>query len=105
LACTSLRRKFRLLSLDLFLAGFRKMDGRGGLVGLQWMFLLYGLVTIIVGISLLWWLPDRPLPPGEVRARTGWRRWSPKSPPALKGEDAVALTADEAGRCTTSCGS
>jgi hypothetical protein len=53
------------------------------------MFLLYGLVTIIVVISLLWWLPDLPLPPGEVRAMTGWRRWLPKSPPALKREDAV----------------
>ena len=64
------------------------MDGLGGLVGFQWMFLLYGLVGIIVGISLLWWLPDRPLPPGETRDRMGWRKWIPESRPALTGEDA-----------------
>jgi MFS family permease len=75
--------------VGLVSAGFQKMDGRGGLVGFQWMFLLYGLVTIILGISLLWWLPDRPLPPGETRTRPGWRRWLPKSPPALNGDDAV----------------
>lgn len=74
--------------VGLVSAGFQKMDGLGGLVGFQWMFLLYGLVGIIVGISLLWWLPDRPLPPGEVRNRNGWRKWIPQSRPALTGEDA-----------------
>ncbi|KAI9673265.1 MAG: hypothetical protein M1829_004330 [Trizodia sp. TS-e1964] len=69
-------------------AGFQKMDGLGGLVGFQWMFLLYGLVTFIVGISLLWWLPDRPLPPGETRNTSGWRRYIPQSKPALEGESA-----------------
>lgn len=24
--------------------------------------LIYGVVTIVVGISLIWWLPDRPIP-------------------------------------------
>lgn len=75
--------------VGLVSAGFQKMDGLGGLVGFQWMFLIYGLVTFIVGISLLWWLPDRPLPPGEVRERTGWRRFIPASKPALTGEDAL----------------
>ncbi|MCJ1365633.1 hypothetical protein MMC16_004758 [Acarospora aff. strigata] len=74
--------------VGLVSAGFQKMDGLGGLVGFQWMFLLYGLVGIIVGISLLWWLPDRPLPPGETRDRMGWRKWIPESRPALTGEDA-----------------
>ncbi|MCJ1259262.1 hypothetical protein MMC24_007098 [Lignoscripta atroalba] len=74
--------------VGLVSAGFQKMDGLGGLVGFQWMFLLYGLVGILVGISLLWWLPDRPLPPGEVRNRDGWRKWIPESKPALTGEDA-----------------
>lgn len=74
--------------VGLVSAGFQKMDGLGGLVGFQWMFLLYGLVGIIVGISLLWWLPDRPLPPGVVRNRDGWRKWIPQSRPALTGEDA-----------------
>lgn len=75
--------------VGLVSAGFQKMDGLGGLVGFQWMFLLYGIVGIILGFSLLWWLPDRPLPPGEVPIRTGWHKWIPQSRPALTGEDAV----------------
>ncbi|MCJ1279331.1 hypothetical protein MMC21_007155 [Puttea exsequens] len=75
--------------VGLVSAGFQKMDGLGGLVGFQWMFLLYGLVGVIVGFSLLWWLPDRPLPPGEERIRTGWLKWIPETKPALTGEDAV----------------
>ena len=74
--------------VGLVSAGFQKMDGLGGLVGFQWMFLLYGLVGIIIGISLLWWLPDRPLPPGEVRDQSGWVKWLPQTKPALTGEDA-----------------
>ncbi|CAI6334183.1 unnamed protein product [Periconia digitata] len=74
--------------VGLVSAGFQKMDGLGGLVGFQWMFLLYGIAGIIVGISLLWWLPDRPLPPGQTRDRTGWRKFIPESKPALSGEDA-----------------
>jgi hypothetical protein len=75
--------------VGLVSAGFQKMDGLGGLVGFQWMFLLYGLVTFLVGISLLWWLPDRPLAPGESRTRGAWFRWVPESKPALKGDDAL----------------
>lgn len=74
--------------VGLVSAGFQKMDGMGGLVGFQWMFLLYGVVGFIVGVSLLWWLPDRPLPPGETRVRTGIERLLPASKPALTGEDA-----------------
>ena len=43
---------------------------------------------MLVGISLLWWLPDRPLALGEVRNREGWRKWILESRPALTGEDA-----------------
>ncbi|OJD34607.1 mfs transporter [Diplodia corticola] len=75
--------------VGLVSAGFQEMDGLGGLVGFQWMFLVYGLITIIVGISLLWWLPDRPLPPSQLRDRTGWKKWIPESKPALEGEDAI----------------
>ena len=64
------------------------MDGLGGLVGFQWMFLLYGLCGVILGFILLWWLPDRPLPPGQVRVRSGLLKWLPASRPVLKGEDA-----------------
>lgn len=41
-------------------AGFQKIDGNRGYTGWQWMYLVYGSITICVGISLLWWLPDRP---------------------------------------------
>lgn len=75
--------------VGLVSAGFQEMDGDGGLVGFQWMFLLYGLVGILVGFSLLWWLPDRPLPPGEEPERSGWHKWIPRSKPALTGEDAM----------------
>jgi MFS family permease len=74
--------------VGLVSAGFQEMDGLEGLVGFQWMFLIYGIVGISVGIALLWWLPDRPLPPGQVRNRQGWRRYIPESRPALTGEDA-----------------
>ena len=74
--------------VGLVSAGFQKMDNKGGLVGFRWMFLLYGLVAIIVGFALLWWLPDRPLPPGQVRERTGIMKYLPATPPALTGEDA-----------------
>ncbi|TAQ88064.1 hypothetical protein B7494_g3593 [Chlorociboria aeruginascens] len=74
--------------VGLVSAGFQKMDGLAGLVGFQWMFLLYGLCAIILGVTLLWWLPDRPLPPGEERVRSGFMRWLPATPPVLTGEDA-----------------
>ena len=74
--------------VGLVSAGFQEMDGLGGLVGFQWMFLLYGLVGIIVGFSLLWWLPDRPLPPRQIRERSGWKKWIPQTKPALTGIDA-----------------
>ncbi|KAH9892340.1 vitamin H transporter 1/biotin symporter vht1 [Xylariomycetidae sp. FL2044] len=75
--------------VGLVSAGFQLMDGLGGLVGFQWMFLIYGLLAVILGFSLLWWLPDRPLPPGEKRTRTGFMKWLPPSPEALTGEDAL----------------
>ena len=72
--------------VGLVSAGFQLMDGLGGLVGFQWMFLLYGLITIIYGVSLLWILPDRPIAPGETRIRTGISKYLPHSEPALTGE-------------------
>lgn len=77
--------------VGLVSAGFQKMDGLGGLVGFQWMFLIYGLLAVILGFVLLWWLPPRPVVPGteqDEKVRTGWRRLLPRSPPALTGEDA-----------------
>lgn len=75
--------------VGLVSAGFQEMDGDGGLVGFQWMFLIWGLVTLLVGFSLIWWLPDRPLAPGEQRKIGWWNRYLPAPKPALKGEDAL----------------
>jgi MFS family permease len=74
--------------VGLVSAGFQKMDGDGGLVGFQWMFLLWGLVTLVVGFALIWWLPDRPLRPGETRSQNLLGRWLPKTKPALEDDDA-----------------
>lgn len=46
----------------LIAAGFQKMNNDRGITGWQWMFMLYGIVTFLVGITLIWWLPDRPYP-------------------------------------------
>jgi hypothetical protein len=75
--------------VGLVSAGFQLMDGLGGLVGFRWMFLLWGLVAVVVGIVLLWWLPERPLPPGEQRVRKGLMKWLPPTAEALSGQDAV----------------
>ncbi|KAL1840212.1 hypothetical protein VTJ49DRAFT_695 [Mycothermus thermophilus] len=81
--------------VGLVSAGFQQMDGARGIVGFRWMFLVYGLCGVVLGFALLWWLPDRPLAPGEERPERSalpWHslgRWLPRSPEALKGEDAV----------------
>ncbi|RJE18287.1 transporter, partial [Aspergillus sclerotialis] len=75
--------------VGLVSAGFQEMDGAKGLVGFQWMFLVYGVITVVNGIVLLWWLPDRPNPPGEAAPQRGkFTRWIPESAPALVGRDA-----------------
>lgn len=71
--------------VGLVSAGFQFMNMDRGLPGFAWMFLIYGLVAIVLGISLLWWLPDRPLL--YKRPRTGWGRLLPKQRPVLNDED------------------
>ena len=74
--------------VGLVSAGFQEMDGDGGLVGFQWMFLLWGLITLVVGFTLIWWLPPRPLAPGQMSSSRSWtKRFQGK--PALTGEDAA----------------
>ncbi|KAJ5728189.1 hypothetical protein N7493_004519 [Penicillium malachiteum] len=76
--------------VGLVSAGFQEMDGARGYVGFQWMFLVYGVLTIALGFSLLWWLPDRPITPGEEHPPRRWfMRWVPSTSPALTGRDAV----------------
>jgi ACS family tartrate transporter-like MFS transporter len=36
------------------------LDGVAGLRGWQWLFLLEGLPTVLLGLAILWLLPDRP---------------------------------------------
>lgn len=70
-------------------AGFQKMDGDRGYTGWQWMYLVYGCITIAVGISLLWWLPDRPTHQRK-EAKSKFKRLLGtvfNSPPPLTGEE------------------
>ncbi|QPG75357.1 hypothetical protein FOA43_002710 [Brettanomyces nanus] len=41
-------------------AGFQKMDMVHGYFGWKWLYIVYGTILIVDGISLIWWLPDRP---------------------------------------------
>ncbi|RDA82779.1 hypothetical protein CP532_0410 [Ophiocordyceps camponoti-leonardi (nom. inval.)] len=76
--------------VGLVSAAFQLMDGVGGLVAFRWMFLIYGLVAIVLSLALLWWLPERPLAPGQERIpSTDWLRWLPPTPEALTGRDAA----------------
>ncbi|CEJ61846.1 Putative Permease of the major facilitator superfamily [Penicillium brasilianum] len=76
--------------VGLVSAGFQEMDGAQGYVGFQWMFLIYGVITIALGFAQLWWLPDRPVAPGASEPeRPRMMRWLPQSRPALTGRDAV----------------
>ena len=44
-----------------FLGGFLlSLDGHFGLAGWQWLFLLEGIPSVIIGISVLWYLTDEP---------------------------------------------
>ncbi|OAA56894.1 Major facilitator superfamily domain, general substrate transporter [Cordyceps fumosorosea ARSEF 2679] len=75
--------------VGLVSAGFQLMDNVAGLEGFRWMFLIYGLVGVVLSVILIWWLPDRPLAPGQVREKTGLFKFLPSTPEALTGEDAV----------------
>ena len=75
--------------VGLVSAGFQLMDGLHGLFGYQWMFLVYGILAVALGFTLLWWLPDRPLPPGVAREHKGLAKLLPPTPEVLKGEDAL----------------
>lgn len=65
-------------------AGFQKMDGTRGFTGWQWLYLVYGCITVAAGFSLLWWLPDRPFKtqePSTNKLKTFWRKYfTPRHP-------------------------
>lgn len=65
----------------LVLAGFQKMDMTHGWEGWRWLYLVYGVITMAVGILLMWWLPDRPV---WAKSLTSWLdRFSPPLIPPL----------------------
>ena len=68
------------------------LDGRLGLQGWQWLFLLEGLPSVLVGFLVLWLLPDRPgdarwLPPAE-------RAWLEATLAAERGDRTASHAAD-----------
>ncbi|KAG4305409.1 hypothetical protein PORY_000965 [Pneumocystis oryctolagi] len=46
------------IMIGFFSIGFQKMDGILNLEGYKWMFLVYGIVSIILGIFFMWMLPQ-----------------------------------------------
>ncbi|KAI4119106.1 MAG: hypothetical protein LQ345_000931 [Seirophora villosa] len=40
--------------------GLNHLDGRGGLKGWQWMYLVQGLVACVIGVATYWWIVDFP---------------------------------------------
>ena len=40
--------------------GLNHLDGRAGLSGWRWMFLVQGLITCVIGIITYWWMVDFP---------------------------------------------
>jgi sugar phosphate permease len=40
--------------------GLNQLDGRGGLKGWQWMFVVQGSITAFIGIITYWWMVDFP---------------------------------------------
>jgi MFS family permease len=80
--------------VGLVSAGFQKMNRKGGLRGYAWypassppysrMFLLYGIITFLDGVAVLWWLPDRPDPIPET---SRWWSLVPKQQPLLRPEE------------------
>ncbi|EPY52576.1 vitamin H transporter Vth1 [Schizosaccharomyces cryophilus OY26] len=43
--------------VSLVSAGFQKMDNVRGLYGYQWMFLIWGVVSVAQALTIPWWLP------------------------------------------------
>ncbi|KAI9278175.1 major facilitator superfamily domain-containing protein [Umbelopsis sp. AD052] len=49
-----------LIVSGFFSAAFQLIDGRGNLYGWQWLFLVFGLLTVIIGVFFNFWLPSTP---------------------------------------------
>lgn len=74
----------------LVAAGFQKIDGNLGYYGWQLYFLAYGLFTTACGLSLFWWLPDKPLDKQEKGKSLEYLfKFIPKNPYPLNESDAA----------------
>jgi MFS family permease len=40
--------------------GLNHLDGRGGLAGWRWMYIVQGLITCLIGVVAYWWMVDFP---------------------------------------------
>lgn len=49
-----------LASGNIMNYGLNQLDGRAGLTGWRWMFLVQGLLSMTVGIATYWWMVDFP---------------------------------------------
>jgi predicted MFS family arabinose efflux permease len=53
--------------------GILHLDGRGGVEGWRWLFLIEGIFTGIVGISAWFFMPASPTQTaGKLRGKKGW---------------------------------
>lgn len=80
-------------------AGFQKMDGIRGYYGWQWMYIIYGCITVTVGITLMWWLPDRPFPPDNSQWPLLKKLFKTSNP--LTEQEQILHKQDIKGRYTT----
>lgn len=82
-------------------AGFQHLDGNAGYTGYQWMYLTYGCFAMAVGISMNWWLPDRPYAVQKhATSKVGrfFERWMPEASYPLNEDDRKLHLADMATR-------
>ncbi|KAI5302581.1 hypothetical protein KEM56_000548 [Ascosphaera pollenicola] len=49
-----------LASGNIMNYGLNKLDGRGGLAGWKWMYLVNGILTVCIGFVTYWWMIDFP---------------------------------------------
>ncbi|EEB07678.1 vitamin H transporter Vth1 [Schizosaccharomyces japonicus yFS275] len=79
-------------AVSLISAGFQRIDMNGGLYGYQWMFLVWGVITIAQGILVAWWLPAVKSRFSEKKLFSRFvpdflKRFSPSRTPFLKDAD------------------